>query len=73
MAAVALGTKCPVTAAGKDEEETEKRLTARMLQGNPIVNLDNVNGTLSGDLLCQVATQTIITPRILRTSHRPRM
>jgi hypothetical protein len=38
---------------------------------SPIVNLDNVNGTLSGDLLCQVATQTIITPRILRKSSAP--
>ena len=71
MAGIALGTKCPVTAAGKDEEELEKRLTARMLQGNPVINIDNANRTIGGDLLCQAATESIITPRILRKSVAP--
>ena len=69
--AIANGTTCPVIAAGRDEEETEKRLASRIIAGNSIIGIDNVNGVLSGDLLCQVATQAIIAPRILGKSKAP--
>jgi putative DNA primase/helicase len=39
----------PVMAAGRTEEETEKRLGAALLAGQPIINIDNVNGELGGD------------------------
>jgi putative DNA primase/helicase len=51
---IATGRRCPATAAGSDTAETDKRLTGVMLAGYPIACLDNVNGELGSDLLCQV-------------------
>lgn len=55
--AIATGRPCPVTSVAPEEAETEKRLVGLLLSGVPIVNLDNVNGELGGDLLCQMMTQ----------------
>ena len=44
----------PVIAAGRTEEETEKRLGAALLTGQPLITIDNVNGELRGDALCQI-------------------
>jgi putative DNA primase/helicase len=71
--AIAHGTRCPVIAAGADEEETEKRLAARLIAGSSIVCLDNVNGTLAGDLLCQAITEDIVAPRVLGKSENPNL
>ena len=69
--AVAIGTTCPVIAASDDEKENMKCLASEMLAGSPIVNFDNVNGTLSGGLLCQAVSQEIVAPRILGQSETP--
>lgn len=69
--AIASGTRCPVIAAGAKEEETEKRLVSKILVGVQIICLDNVNGVLSGDLLCQIVTQDTVSPRILGLSKTP--
>ena len=71
FAAIATGRACPATPAGKTEEETEKRLAAHLLQGDAIVSLDNVNGELGGDMLCQMTERTIVRPRILGRSEAP--
>jgi putative DNA primase/helicase len=63
--AIATGNICPVAAAGHDDAETEKRLAGLMLAGFPIVNLDNVNGELGGDLLCQAIERPIVRVRRL--------
>ena len=51
--AIETGRLCPVIAAGRTEEETEKRLGAAMLAGYPLISIDNLNGMLGGDCLCQ--------------------
>jgi hypothetical protein len=44
----------PVIALGRTEEETEKRLGAAVAAGQSLVTIDNANGELSGDFLCQL-------------------
>ncbi|MGF3026936.1 hypothetical protein ACQVP2_29480 [Methylobacterium aquaticum] len=68
---IATGRLCPAATAGKTEEETEKRLGAMLLQGDGIISIDNVNGELGGDLLCQITERTIVRPRILGKSEAP--
>ena len=66
--AIATGRPCPVVAAGPDEIETEKRLTGLLLAGFPLLSLDNVNGELGGDLLCQAIERPLIRLRPLGRS-----
>jgi putative DNA primase/helicase len=70
---IATGQRCHVIAAGRTEEETEKRLAACVLAGYPLFSLDNVNGDLGGDFLCQVIERPIISPRVLGRSEQPRL
>jgi hypothetical protein len=72
-AAIAIGQPCPVMAAGRTEEETEKRLGAALLAGQPIINIDNVNGELGGDALCQIIERPVVEIRILGKSERVRI
>jgi hypothetical protein len=67
-AAIAIGQRCPVMAAGRNEEETEKRLGAALLTGQPIINIDNVNGELGGDALCQIIERPVVEIRPLGKS-----
>lgn len=66
---VVTGRRCPVTTAGASEEEAEKRLGALLLDGTPMVSIDNVNGELAGDALCQMVERTLIQVRILGQSR----
>ena len=66
--AIALGQPCPVIAAGKTEDEMEKRLGAALLASQPLISIDNINGELGGDLLCQAVERPLVTPRILGKS-----
>jgi putative DNA primase/helicase len=68
-AAIALGEPCPIIAAGRDEAETEKRLGATVLAGYPLVSIDNINGELSGDFLCQVIERPMVNVRVLGQSR----
>jgi hypothetical protein len=68
-AAIEIGQPCPVLAAGRTEEETEKRLGAALLAGQPIINIDNVNGELGGDALCQIVERPFIEIRRLGKSE----
>ena len=72
-ASIALGHPCPVMAAGRDEAETEKRIAAKALAGHPIICIDNVNGDLGGDALCQLISQPICELRVLGYSKMPRI
>lgn len=72
-AAIALGHPCPVMAAGGDEAETEKRIGAKVLAGHPIICIDNVNGDLGGDALCQLISRPICELRVLGYSKMPRI
>jgi putative DNA primase/helicase len=72
-AAISTGQPCPVMAAGRDEEETEKRLGAALLAGQSIINIDNVNGNLGGDALCQIIERPLVEIRRLGKSELVRI
>ena len=67
-AALATGRPCPVVSAARDESEYEKRLVGLLLGGYQIISLDNVNGELGGDLLCQAVERPFIRLRALGSS-----
>lgn len=70
---IASGRRCPVIAAGKTEEETEKRLGALLRDAVPVVSIDNVNGELGGDMLCQLTERPLVRVRILGKSEAPEL
>jgi putative DNA primase/helicase len=49
---IASGHEALVMTVGKSEEEFEKRLGAALLAGDPMINLDNCERPLGGELLC---------------------
>lgn len=67
--AIATGRPCPVATVAKSEEETEKRLGGLLLAAFPLICLDNVNGELGGDLLCQAIERPLVQIRPLGTSE----
>ncbi len=67
--AIAIGRICPVIAAGKTEEETEKRLGAELMTGQSIILIDNLNGDLDGDFMCQAVERPFLKVRILGKSE----
>jgi hypothetical protein len=72
-AAISSGQKrMPVIAAG-NAEETEKRLVGVMLTGQPLISIDNVNGELKGDFLCQAIEQHVLDIRPLGRSDMVRI
>jgi hypothetical protein len=68
---IALGEVCPVIARGITPEETEKRLVGAALEGRPLILIDNCNGELRSEFLCQAAERPLIKPRPLGTSRMP--
>jgi hypothetical protein len=66
--AIAVGDRSAVMAMAERPEETEKRLIGAALAQFPIIALDNVNGLLMGDFLCQVTERPILQLRPLGTS-----
>lgn len=68
VSSIGTGDRAPVLAAGRNEEETEKRLVAALLNGQSIISIDNVNGELGGDLLCQMIERPLVSVRTLGSS-----
>ena len=68
---ISSGHEAVVMTVGKSEEEFEKRLGAELLAGDPLINLDNVERPLGGELLCQCLTQRRVKVRILGKSEQP--
>lgn len=68
--ALATGSPASVVAATKDPVELRKRLESCMLAGDSMVSLDNINGTLTSDLLCQATTQASVKIRPLGGSEQ---
>ena len=66
---ITTGERCPVLAATNDQGEFEKRLAAAMQSGRPLINMDNLNGTLESSLLCQALTQSPVQFRPLGKSE----
>lgn len=71
--AIASGHPCPVIAAGRTEEETEKRLGAQLMKGQSLISIDNLNGDLSGDALCQYIERPVFDIRVLGLSKDVRV
>ena len=65
---VATGRRASVMSIGHDEIEADKRLAGALLAGDAVLNLDNVERPLGGDLLCQVLSQPVIKTRPLGAS-----
>ena len=65
---VSTGRLCPVISAGSTGEETEKRLGGLLLEGFPVLSIDNINGELGGDLLCQAVERPLVRVRRLGVS-----
>jgi putative DNA primase/helicase len=70
---IATGSKCAVTAVPKSDDELEKRLDGSLLDGAPIICLDNVNGELAGDKLCQAIERPVIDIRRLGASDKQKI
>ncbi len=68
---ISTGRPCPVLAAGEKDEETEKRLVGALIAAFPIVSIDNCNGELGGDLLCQAIERPLVRVRLLGESNIP--
>jgi putative DNA primase/helicase len=71
--AIATGEIAPVIAAGRSEEETEKRLSSELMTGQPIISIDNLNGDLGGTFLCQAIERPVVKPRVLGRSETRRI
>jgi Primase C terminal 2 (PriCT-2) len=69
VSAIAIGQLMPVMAAGRTEEETEKRLGAALLAGRPLISIDNISGELSGDALCAMIERPSVAVRVLGKSE----
>src|SRR3954447_22272303 len=67
-AAISSGQRRMPVIAASDEKETEKRLIGVMLTGQPLISIDNVNGELTGDFLCQAIEQQHLDVRPLGRS-----
>ena len=66
---IATGEAMPVIGTGKNEEELEKRLGAAVIQGQPLVCIDNVVGELGGQAICQLVEQLRPKVRVLGLSQ----
>jgi hypothetical protein len=53
ISVILTGRTCPANSAGTDRKEFESRLTGMLLGGYQMFSLDNCNGEIGGDLLCQ--------------------
>lgn len=65
---VATGGQASVLSLGHDDTEAEKRLGGVLLAGDAVVNIDNVERGLGGDLLCQATSQPFLRLRPMGTS-----
>jgi putative DNA primase/helicase len=73
VAAIAIGQLMPVMSTGANVEETEKRLGAALMAGQPLISIDNISGELGGDALCQVIERPVVKIRILGRSEEVRI
>lgn len=73
VASISIGQLMPVMAAGRSEEETEKRLGAALMAGQPLISIDNVTNSLGGDALCIAIERSNVRIRILGLSENARV
>jgi putative DNA primase/helicase len=73
VAAISIGQLMPVMSTGASEEETEKRLGASLMTGQPLISIDNISGELGGDALCQIIERPVVDIRVLGRSEKVRI
>lgn len=56
---LATGRRASVMSLGHDDNEAEKRIDGILLAGDPVLNIDNVDRPLGGDLLNQILSQPV--------------
>lgn len=66
---IVTGKEPSAMSQGKDEAEDEKRLGAALRSGDPVLLIDNCERELTGDFLCSMMTQQMVSPRILGVSE----
>ena len=66
--AIATGEICPVIGRAPTEAEMEKRLHTAAMKGQSIIGLDNINGVLSSEFLCQLVERPLLLVRVLGIS-----
>jgi putative DNA primase/helicase len=72
VSTIATGSNATVANLGKDEEETEKRIAAQLMLGEPF-SFDNIEGAFRSATLCTAATQESMSVRILSQSRMARV
>ena len=73
VSAIYIGAPCPVIAKGETTAELEKRVNASLIAGRPLISIDNVNGDLGGDYLCQAIERPQLDVRIFGKSEHARI
>jgi putative DNA primase/helicase len=70
VAMIATGRKSPITPYTDDEAEQRKRITAALLAGHPIINIDNVDQPVDSAALAALLTSESWSERILGESRK---
>jgi putative DNA primase/helicase len=65
---IATGATATVMTFTPDPEELRKRILAVLMQGESVINLDNIEGPLHGESLCTVLTGESFSERLLGTN-----
>lgn len=73
VSVLATGSPAAVLSWPAQPEEQEKRLGAALLAGDPVIAIDNVEGSLRGDCLNSMLTQAEMAIRMLGASKMPRV
>jgi putative DNA primase/helicase len=69
VALIATGRASPITRFTDDEGEQRKRITAALLAGHPLINIDNVTEPIDSAALSALLTSEIWSERILGVSQ----
>jgi hypothetical protein len=64
-AAIVIGQPMPVLSGGESRAELEKRIAAALFKAQQLVSLDNLNGELNSEFLCQVIERPNVETREL--------
>jgi hypothetical protein len=73
---IATGRAPAMMTQGDDSESERKRLFALLLEGVPIIVIDNLERPLASDALCSILTEPVFSDRLLgvsRTASVPTM
>jgi hypothetical protein len=69
IAILAMGTVAPAMTLPSSDEEAEKTALAVLMEGDPVVLIDNVERPLGGDWLCTMLTSEYKSQRLLGRSE----